>query len=40
MPIPSWAPSEAAQLVRLSHDDPQLVGHVVYPTAFDPFVEG
>ena len=40
MPIPSWAPPEAAQIVRLSHDDPQLVGHVVYPTAFDPFVEG
>jgi putative acetyltransferase len=40
LPIPSWAPPEAAQLVRLTHDDPDLTGHVVYPASFDPFVEG
>lgn len=40
LPLPSWAPAAAAQLMRLSHDDPALKGHVVYPPAFDPFAEG
>ncbi len=38
MPIPEWAPSDAAQLLRLSafrNDDVRLVGDVVYPAAFD-----
>lgn len=39
LPIPSWAPPEAAQLVRLAADDPTWTGRVVYPAAFDPFVE-
>lgn len=39
LPIPSWAPPEAAQLLRLAADDPSLTGRVVYPAAFDPFVE-
>ena len=37
--LPSWAPPEAAQLLRLGRYDPSLVGHVVYPPAFDAFAE-
>jgi putative acetyltransferase len=33
--LPSWAPPEAAQLLRLTHYDPAVRGHVVYPAAFD-----
>ncbi len=33
--LPSWAPPEAAQLVRLRNYDPSLRGHVAYPPAFD-----
>ncbi len=33
--LPSWAPPEAAQVLRLASYDPSLEGHVVYPSAFD-----
>jgi putative acetyltransferase len=35
LPLPHWAPPEAAQLHRLRHDDASLTGRVVYPAAFD-----
>jgi putative acetyltransferase len=35
--LPSWAPPEAAQVLRLRRYDPSLAGHVVYPPAFDEF---
>ncbi len=38
LPLPDWAPPEAAQLLRLSafrSDDPRLGGDVAYPAAFD-----
>jgi putative acetyltransferase len=35
LPLPSWAPPEAAQVLRLTHDDPTIRGRVVYPPAFD-----
>jgi len=38
MPLPDWAPAEAAQLVRLSAFDDDLQrpsGRVIYPEAFD-----
>jgi putative acetyltransferase len=35
--LPSWAPPEAAQVRRLSQDDPAIRGRVVYPAAFDRF---
>jgi putative acetyltransferase len=35
LPLPSWAPPEAAQVLRLSRDDPSIRGRVVYPPAFD-----
>ena len=38
MPLPDWAPAEAAQLVRLSTFDddlPRPAGRVIYPAAFD-----
>jgi putative acetyltransferase len=35
MPLPDWAPAEAAQIATLSRDDPSLAGFVVYPPAFD-----
>ncbi len=35
LPLPEWAPSGAAQLLRLSGDDPTLRGTVTYPPAFD-----
>lgn len=33
--LPSWAPAEAAQVLRLTSYDPSLRGRVVYPPAFD-----
>ena len=33
--LPSWAPAEAAQVMRLKNYDPALTGRVVYPSAFD-----
>jgi putative acetyltransferase len=33
--LPSWAPREAAQVMRLTNDDPSIRGHVAYPAAFD-----
>jgi putative acetyltransferase len=33
--LPSWAPAEAAQVLRLRGYDPALRGRVVYPPAFD-----
>ena len=35
MTLPGWAPSEAAQLLRLEAYDPSLRGEVRYPPAFD-----
>ncbi len=35
LPLPEWAPTEAAQLLRLSGDDPTLRGTVTYAPAFD-----
>ena len=35
MPLPSWAPPEAAQILRLGSYDASIVGRVVYPPAFD-----
>jgi predicted N-acetyltransferase YhbS/inosine-uridine nucleoside N-ribohydrolase len=32
--LPSWAPAEAAQVLRLGRYDPSLRGRVVYPPAF------
>ncbi len=40
MPLPDWAPPEAAQVLRLSSFDPgdaRLRGRVTYPPAFDGF---
>jgi putative acetyltransferase len=37
--LPSWAPPEAAQVMRLSAYDPALRGHVEYPPAFDDVTE-
>ena len=33
--LPSWAPAEAGQVMRLRNYDPSLRGKVVYPPAFD-----
>jgi putative acetyltransferase len=38
--LPSWAPPEAAQVLRLSRWDPSLRGQVVYPPAFDRLEDG
>lgn len=35
LPLPDWAPPAAAQVLRLSHDDPNLRGTVIYPRSFD-----
>jgi putative acetyltransferase len=37
--LPSWAPPEAAQVLRLSRYDPSIRGRVKYPPAFDRFAE-
>ena len=37
--LPSWAPPEAAQMMRLRTYDPSLRGRVVYPPAFDAVTE-
>lgn len=39
LPLPSWAPPEAAQVLRLQHFDPTLRGDVMYPPAFRSFGE-
>ena len=39
MPLPSWAPQEAAQVLRLSGWFPSIRGRVEYPPAFDVFAE-
>lgn len=33
--LPSWAPEEAGQVLRLTGYDPEMRGRVVYPAAFD-----
>ncbi len=33
--LPSWAPAEAAQVLRLSNYTPSIRGLVIYPAAFD-----
>ena len=35
MKLPTWAPPEAAQVLRLSTYDSSMRGQVVYPSAFD-----
>lgn len=40
LPLPSWAPSEAAQVLRLTSYDPSIRGRVVYPLAFDGVTDG
>ncbi|MGH8985186.1 MAG: GNAT family N-acetyltransferase [Acidimicrobiia bacterium] len=37
--LPSWAPPEAAQVLRLHNYDPSIQGRVVYPPAFDDVTE-
>ena len=37
--LPSWAPPQAAQVLRLSSYAPSLRGRVKYPAAFDRFAE-
>ena len=37
--LPSWAPPEAAQVLRLTNYDPSIRGRVVYPPAFDAVAE-
>ena len=37
--LPSWAPADAAQVLRLRPFDPSLRGRVVYPPAFDDVSE-
>jgi putative acetyltransferase len=37
--LPSWAPAEAAQVLRLQAYDPSIRGRVVYPPAFGGVVE-
>lgn len=37
--LPSWAPPEAAQVMRLRGYDPSWKGRVVYPSAFDEIIE-
>jgi putative acetyltransferase len=37
--LPSWAPPEAAQVLRLRNYDPSIRGRVVYPPAFDSVTE-
>ena len=39
LPLPSWAPPEAAQVLRLADDAPVPRGRVVYPPAFDTVSE-
>lgn len=39
LPLPSWAPPEAGQMMRLASYDPTLTGRVVYPAAFDDSTE-
>jgi putative acetyltransferase len=34
LPLPDWAPPEAAQVLRLAAYDPAIRGRVVYPPAF------
>ncbi len=38
MALPSWAPPEAAQVLRLSNYVPSLQGRVVYPPAFEEVI--
>jgi putative acetyltransferase len=40
LPLPSWAPVEAAQVIRLAAKGPYPRGTVVYPPAFDAIAEG
>jgi putative acetyltransferase len=37
--LPSWAPPEAAQVLRLAAYDPDWRGRIVYPPAFDDVTE-
>jgi putative acetyltransferase len=37
--LPSWAPPEAAQVLRLRQYDPAIRGRLVYPPAFDAVLE-
>lgn len=35
LPLPKWAPVDAAQVLRLAGDEANLRGRVVYPTSFE-----
>lgn len=37
--LPSWAPPQAAQVIRLSSYSPAIRGQVIYPPAFDEVSE-
>ena len=37
--LPSWAPPEAAQVLRLGAYDPAIRGRIVYPPAFSDVIE-
>jgi putative acetyltransferase len=37
--LPSWAPAEAARILRLRNYDPSIRGRVIYPPAFDDVTE-
>jgi putative acetyltransferase len=37
--LPSWAPAEAAQILRLRNYNPSIRGRVIYPPAFDDVSE-
>jgi putative acetyltransferase len=39
LPIPSWAPPEASQVIRLRNYTTSIRGKVVYPAAFDQVTE-
>lgn len=39
LPLPDWAPPEAAQILTLRADDANLRGNVIYPAAFDALHE-
>lgn len=39
LPLPTWAPPEAGQVILLRTYDRALRGHVVYPASFDAVTE-
>ena len=39
IPLPGWAPREAAQVIRLTGYDRSIRGQVIYPAAFDALTD-